>query len=105
VPVLTFDPGEPDAGTVTCEAGGTVFDRNGAEPRDQADDPGACAYTYRLRTGVDDRPDAWTGQVTVTWTVRWSVPGDTGTLDPISLSTTFDRQVVERRSVVTDYSD
>jgi hypothetical protein len=103
VPELTFDPGEPGAATIPCEDGGTVFDRNGPEPREQA--RGACAYAYKLRTGVDGRPDAWPAEVTVTWTVTWTVPGDSDTLDPISLSTTFDRVVEENRSVVVDYSD
>lgn len=102
-PALTFDPGEPGADTIACEDGGTVFDRDGADPEVQAAPP-ACAYTYTRRTGVAGRPDAWTAEVTITWTVTWSGGGVTGTLDPISLSTTFDRVVEENVSVVTDYS-
>jgi hypothetical protein len=105
-PALTFDPGEPDAETKHCEPGGTVFQRNGADPEVQAEPEDACAWAYRNRTGVDGRPDEWTAELTVTWTVRWEGPGGTGdTFDPISLSTTFGRQVEESISVVTDYSD
>ena len=105
-PQLTFAPGEPGADPVECEAGGTVFDRNGAEPRVQAAAPGACVHAYGARTGVTGRPDAWPAEVTVDWTVRWEGPGGTGdTFDPISLSTTFDRQVEENVSVITGYSD
>jgi hypothetical protein len=105
-PELTFDPGEPDDETKHCEDGGTVFDRNGADPEVQAAPDDACAWAYQNRTGVDGRPDEWTGEVTVTWAVRWEGPGGTGdTFDPISLSTTFGRQVEENVSVVTDYSD
>jgi hypothetical protein len=104
-PKLTFDPGEPEAPTIACEDGGTVFDRNGADPDVQAKAP-ACAYEYQRRTGILRRPHAWTAEVTVTWTVSWQGPGGTGdTLDPISLSTTFDRPVEESNSVITDYSD
>lgn len=103
-PKLTFDPGEPGADAIPCEDGGTVFDRNGAEPEVQAAAPGACAYTYTRRTGVARRPDAWTGEVTITWTVFWRGGGISGALDPISLSTTFDQAVEENRTVVTDYS-
>jgi len=104
-PALTFDPGQPGADTIACEDGGTVFDRNGADPEDQAEAPGACAFTYTRRTGVAGRPDAWTGEVTIEWTVTWRGGGVTGTLAPIDLSTTFERAVEENRSVVTDYSD
>jgi hypothetical protein len=102
-PALTFDPGEPGARSIACEDGGTVFDRHGADPDVQAAPP-ACAYTYTRRTGVAGRPAAWAAEVAVTWTVHWSAGGVDGTLDPITLSTTFDRTVRESVSVVTDYS-
>jgi hypothetical protein len=70
----------------------------------QADAPGACAYTYTRRTGVAGRPDVWTGEVIVTWTVTWRGGGVSGTLDPIDLSTTFGQEVEENRTVVTDHS-
>jgi hypothetical protein len=105
VPELSFTPGQPGADTVACEDGGTVFDRHGPEPEVQAEAEGACAFTYTRRTGVAGRPAAWSGEVTITWTVHWAGGGVQGTLDPIDLSTTFDRPVEESRTVVTDYSD
>jgi hypothetical protein len=54
---------------------------------------------------VQGRPAAWTAEATINWTVTWAGGGQTGTLAPISLSTTFDRVVEENRTVVTDYGD
>jgi hypothetical protein len=69
---LTFDPGEPGAPIVACEPGGTRFDPDGPDPREQAARPGACAHAYQHRTGVAGRPDAWPGQVTINWTLEWT---------------------------------
>jgi hypothetical protein len=103
-PKLTFDPGETGADPIACEDGGTVFDPHGADPEVQARPP-ACAYAYKLRTGVAGRPAAWTAEATITWTVTWTGGGETGTLGPISLSNTFDQAVVESNTLITDFSD
>jgi hypothetical protein len=104
VPELTFDPGEPGADVIACEDGGTAFDRDGPDPEVQAAAPGACAYAYTRRTGVAGRPEAWTGEVAITWTVTWRAGPLEDTLDPITLSTTFGQAVEENRTVITDYS-
>lgn len=101
-PVLTFDPAEPGAGTITCAGGGTRYNPNGAEPREQAAAAGACAHRYEHRTGVEDRPGAWPGQVTVTWAVHWAARGGgpEGDFPAIDLSADLPREVEEVQSVV-----
>lgn len=102
-PALTFDPGD-GTGEIACEPGGTTYDASMGNPRDVAAADGACAHAYPQRTGVPGRPEAWTGEVTVTWTVDWepdppSAGGGGGTLDPIPMPATFDREVEEVQSV------
>ena len=101
-PALTFDPGD-GTGAVACEPGGTMFDRYGADPKAQAEGD-ACAHPYPLRTGVDDRPDAWPGVVSITWDVEWQEDGgagERGVFDPLVLSTDLPRAVTEYVSVIT----
>jgi hypothetical protein len=101
-PTLTFDPGD-GSGAVTCAAGGTRFDPEGADPEVQA--RGACAHPYPRRTGVDGRPAAWPGVVSITWDVHWEEDGganESGDFDPVVLSTALPRVVTEWVSVVTD---
>jgi hypothetical protein len=101
-PTLTFDPGEPGSEPIVCEPPGTRFDPNGADPEVQAAAPGACAHAYRARTGADERPEAWPGQVTVTWDVSWTAGGASGEFDPQALSTALPREVDEVQTVVRD---
>lgn len=70
-PRLSFRPGEPGAPTVRCQGGGTRYDPDGPSAEEQAERPGACAYQYTMRTGVDGRPDAWPAEVVVDWTIVW----------------------------------
>jgi hypothetical protein len=102
VPTLTFDPGEPGSEPIVCEPPGTRFDPNGPDPEVQAAAPGACAHAYRARTGSDERPEAWPGQVTVTWDVSWTAGGASGEFDPQALSTALPREVDEVQTVVRD---
>jgi hypothetical protein len=105
-PTLTWNPGEPDAPTIPCEAGGTPYDPDGPSPHEQAARRGACAYVYGQRTGVNGHPDAWDGVVTVLWTARWETTigaaRDSGSFGALSLSTGVPRSVVEVTSVVVD---
>ena len=101
-PALTFDPGD-ESDPVACEPGGTRFDLDGASPREQAKAEGACAYIYTKRTGVDDRPDEWPGEVTVTWSVAWEqTNGGTqqGNLADIPLTASLPRAVEDVQSVL-----
>jgi hypothetical protein len=99
-PKLTFIPGETNAVTVTCTAGGTRFDP-AQLPKTQAATAGACAYTYRRRTGVEGRPQAWPGSVAVGWAITWTAnTGATGTLAPINPTTALPRSVQEVQTVV-----
>ena len=68
-PTLLLYPGEPDTRPIVCDAPGTRFDPDGAEPEVQATAPGACAYVYTLRSGVNGRPSEWPAEVRVTWDV------------------------------------
>jgi hypothetical protein len=101
-PTLTFDPGEPASEPIVCDPPGTRFDPNGPDPAVQAGAPGACAYAYQARTGADERPDAWPGQVTVTWDVSWTAGVASGEFDPQVLSTAVPREVDEVQTVVRD---
>jgi hypothetical protein len=122
-PTLSFDPSESDPATgwtapvVNCEApgsqfdpgsglAGTAYDPAGPEPREQAGVDGACAHTYRLRTGVGQRPNQWSGSVRITWTARWWVtnPDQSGEFDPITMATDLPREVEEIQAPVVDGS-
>jgi hypothetical protein len=77
------------------------FDPAGAHPDVQAAAPEACAYPYRLRTGVGGRPDAWPGVVTVAWELVWSsTSGAGGSLPPVEKSASVPRVVDEVQTVV-----
>jgi hypothetical protein len=99
-PSLRFSPGEPDAPVKECAGPGVAFDPAG-DPFEQAATPEACAYPYRLRTGVDGRPDAWPGVVTVVWELAWSsTSGAGGSLEPVEKSASVPRAVDEVQTVV-----
>jgi hypothetical protein len=99
---LAWSPGEPGAPTVACAGPGTRFEPGGAPPGDQAAAPGACAYAYRSRTGVDGRPDAWPGEVSVRWELQWttSVGGGPRPLPDVVKTTAVPRAVDEVQTVV-----
>lgn len=101
VPSLTFNPGEAGASAVACAEAGTAYMPDGPPPTDQAAVEGACSYTYGLRTGVPDRPAAWPGSVTVTWTITWTATtGASGALSPVTRSADLPRSVEELQTVV-----
>ena len=102
-PTVTLNPGEPDAAGVTCDDDGTTYADGGARPRAQAEAEGACAHIYQHRTGFDGRPDAWAGDVTITWEVHWGSSEDPaiGDLAAVPSVTSFDRIVDEVQNVLT----
>lgn len=100
-PSLTFAPGEPGAGTVSCAGSGTRYDPDGPSMEEQASADGACTHAYRLRSGVEGRPGAWAGSVSVTWTISWtSSTGASGTLPAVTRTTQVPRAVREVQAVV-----
>lgn len=100
-PSLTFAPGEPGSGTVSCAGSGTRYDPDGPSMEEQASADGACTHAYRLRTGVEGRPGAWAGSVSVTWTISWtSSTGASGTLPAVTRTTQVPRAVREVQAVV-----
>ena len=100
-PTLTFAPGESGSGTVSCAGAGTRYDPDGAPIEEQASAEGACAHAYRLRTGVEGRPEMWAGSVAVSWTISWtSSTGATGTLPAVTRTTQVPRAVREVQAVV-----
>ncbi|HZM39584.1 MAG TPA: hypothetical protein VFB94_10745 [Acidimicrobiales bacterium] len=101
-PSLSWAPGEPGAEPVVCAGPGTPFVPGGAPPEVQAAAPGACAHTYRARTGVLGRPALWPGQVTVVWTLTYASPTGSGTLPPVTKSADLPRAVDEVQTVVED---
>jgi len=100
-PSLTFDPGD-GSGSVVCDPPGSRYVPGGASLAEQA--VGACAHTYLQRTGVNGRPGAWPGSVTVTWDVNWAGGGATGVFGPLVFTAPFDRPVEEVSAVVVDGS-
>ena len=101
-PSLSFEPGEPGAGRITCTPPGTRYDPQ-QDPRELAGTPGACAYAYTQRTDVGSRPAAWPGQVLVTWTAHWEADnGETDDFDPVVLDDDVPRAVTEVQAVVVD---
>lgn len=98
---LTWNPGEPGAPTVTCDAGGTTYDPTGPPAAEQAAAPGACTHAYTQRTGAAGRPAAWPGAATVTWNLTWtSTVGPGGTLTPVTRTIDLPRAVDEVQAVV-----
>lgn len=103
-PTLVFDPGDGSE-PVTCPPGGSRYAPGGPPLDDQAE--GACAHAYPRRTGIDDRPDAWPGEVSVRWDISWTStvdggPGPSGTFDPLVFSTGLPRSVEEVGTVVVE---
>lgn len=100
-PALTFTPGEQGSARVACAGSGSRYDPDGASMEEQAATPGACAYTFRLRTGVDGRPTTWPGSVSVTWTISWSSSaGGSGSLPSVTRTSALPRGVEEVQAVV-----
>jgi len=100
-PELTFTPAETGSSTVTCAGKGTRYDPYGAPIEEQASTEGACAYAYRLRTGVEGRPTEWPGSVSVRWTISWTAStGVSGTLPAVTRTTSLPRAVREVQTVV-----
>ena len=59
-----------------CPGRGRPFDpASPRSPARQSAEPGACTVSYRSRTGVPGRPDAWLGDVTVWWWAEWTTDG------------------------------
>lgn len=102
-PSLEFAPGEPQAPAVVCEPPGSRFDAASGDAVAQAAVPGTCTHTYRLRTGVQSRPEQWPAEVTVRWAVSWtSNVGVSGTFPALVFSTSAARAVDEVQTVVAD---
>lgn len=100
-PELVFDPGESGAAAVACEGSGSAFSPAAGLPEVQAAMPGACAHTYRLRTGAPGRPAEWPGEVSVTWTIGWTASsGASGALSSVTRSTAVPRAVSEVHTVI-----
>lgn len=100
-PALTWSSGEPEAGTIACAGAGSRFEPNGGSPDTQAAADGACAWAYTMRTGVDGRPTAWDGSVSVTWSISWTASsGASGTLPAVTRTAAVPRSVAEVQTVV-----
>jgi len=100
-PLLRFTPGESDAEALECVGPGSRYVEGGGSLEEQAASPGACAYAYRLRTGVQGRPTQWPGSVSVVWSLSWvATSGATGTLPAVIRSADLPRGVSEVQTVV-----
>lgn len=99
-PTLYFSPGEPAASSIACAGSGSRFDA-AKDLKLQAATSGACAYSYRQRTGVSGRPAAWPGVVSVSWVISWRAnTGETGTLPSVTRSTALPRSVQEIQTII-----
>jgi len=102
-PSLSWTPGEPNAPTLSCSPPGSRFDPTGGSAEQQASRPGACAWAFGQRTGVEGRSAAWPGEVTVDWAVGWTATdGDEGTFPGLAFSTDVPQAVDEVQTVVAD---
>ncbi|MFZ4433915.1 MAG: hypothetical protein ACOYOQ_12045 [Microthrixaceae bacterium] len=73
--VRTGDPASVGE-VLRCTGAGRPFDPlDPRSPARQANGAGSCAVTYRSRTGVPGRPDAWLGDITVWWWAEWTTDG------------------------------
>jgi hypothetical protein len=106
---MAFRPGDGTP-TIDCAGPAEPYDpaARDANPNRQAADAGHCTHAYDLvtrnvdRTGVPGRPDAWPADVAVTWTVTWRASdGATGSLNPVTKRTGFERPVTEVQTLVT----
>ena len=102
-PALTWDPGDGSP-VVDCDGNGTRYDRFRGGLFEQARRAGACTHTYFEASGEHrDRPEAWPGIVSVTWTITWTATnGEGGTLPPVTRSTPLPRAVDEIEAVIVD---
>ena len=99
-PKLSFSPGESGSNPITCDGAGTKFNR-AIPPATQAKTSGACAYSYKLRTGAQNRPAEWPGSVTVVWNIAWTATtGDAGTLPAVTRTLALPRGVQEVQTIV-----
>lgn len=102
-PSLAWEPGEQGASVLRCDPPGSRFDPVGGPAEVQAAEPGACAWTYKQRTGVEGRPDSWAGSVTVSWSVVWlATDGTNGFFPDLSFTAAAPRAVDEVQTVVAD---
>lgn len=100
-PTLAFSPGEEGSSAIRCAGAGSQYRPGGPSLEEQASAPGACAFAYRLRTGLAGRPEAWPGLVSVTWSLSWTASsGTSGTLPAVTLSAAVQRSVEEVQTVV-----
>ena len=77
---IRFDVRSGDPATVGrilhCPGRGRPFDpRDPASPPAQARRADSCTLIYRSGTGAFGRPDAWVGDITVTWWAEWTTDG------------------------------
>lgn len=100
-PQLVFDSGEIGSGAEQCNGAGRRYDPNGGALAAQAAVPGACTHIYTHRTGVEGRPNAWPGTVTVQWTITWAAgDGSGGGFPLVNRTIAVPRSVDEVQSVV-----
>lgn len=82
-----------DGGSRTCEGAGTPWEP-GMDP--EAASP-TCGYTYTT-SSADAPGGAYTLTATVTWEISWVGGGTSGTVDPLSTSSSTQVVVAESRS-------
>ncbi len=96
--------GDPDGRMFPCAGPARPFDpTSSTSVREQAASPDACSFAYRHLPpeGVDGRPGAWIGTVTVLWRAEWRTgDGPWAPLGTIPRTRLFDRTPREVRTSI-----
>lgn len=83
-----------DGASVSCEGPGTPY-RAGVDPKAPSPD---CGHTYR-RSSLGEPDDRFTVSATVTWTIRWSGAGRSGTFPGLTTTQKTSFVVAESQAV------
>jgi hypothetical protein len=88
-----------DGTEVVCEGPGTPYDP--ATHAADAESPD-CGHVY-TRSSLTEPDDVYTVRAHITWDITWEIAdGDTGTLAPVSTTSTVDLGVQESQGLVTE---
>ncbi|NYI98615.1 hypothetical protein HNR12_004892 [Streptomonospora nanhaiensis] len=88
-----------DGTEVVCEGPGTPYDPATHAPDAESPD---CGHVY-TRSSLAEPDDVFTVRARISWDITWEISGgDTGTLDPVTTTSTVDLTVRESQGLVTE---
>lgn len=91
---VTFLPGEPRGGPMSCSS-------SGAAMAYYPDTPGECSYTYRDTSAISANGRTFTTTLSVDWVVTYDSSSGSGTLPTLTLSSSTELAVAEIQALVT----